>query len=393
MGQPIARRLAAADALELTLYDVDPARADALAGLGRRATSVADAISDADVILTILPADEHVRLVADELAPSARPGQVYADLSTIAPGTIETVASTLADVGVAAVSVSITRGTQAAAAGELALFVSRDEPALRPALQAIASELRFVEGLGAVKALKIANNIVVACSNIAICEALVLGKLLGLTPQAIATHLGEHGAESWVLSNHIVAFVLPGDLGPGHFSTLNMAKDVRLFLELADERGVVSPMAGVAASCYRGTIAAGFGENYHPIVIRWLERIASAATRLRPLARSEAEVLARIARGVTAAQAMASLDALVLLDRFGIDSHSAAGHLAKGSAGNATLASVARHAGRDHGAYDPGASSEALQAILELAEEASAPLFMHEAARTAALLASSLDRT
>ncbi len=83
----------------------------------------------------MLPADSHVRSVVAEVVETAERGQVFADLSTIAPATIEAVANELADVGVRTLSVAITRGTAAAERGELGLFVGGDDIVLaRPSV-------------------------------------------------------------------------------------------------------------------------------------------------------------------------------------------------------------------------------------------------------------------
>jgi 3-hydroxyisobutyrate dehydrogenase len=383
MGEPIARRLARLSGIELELYDVDRSRAEALGDLGRVAGSVGDATSQAEVVLTILPADAHVRAVVEEVAASARVGQVLVELSTVAPATMEMVAARLADVGVGTISVSITRGVAAAERGQLALFVSRDEPSLRPVLESIASELRVVDGVGAVKAVKIANNLVVACIDIAICEALVLGRRFGCSPEEVVAGLRAGGADSWCLENHIVAFVLPDDLGAGHFSTHNMAKDVELYLDLAEELDVVSALAGVAASCYRGTVAAGFAQNYHPIVIRWLEQVAGA--RAQPsTTRASSEVVESLARGVAAAQTIVTLEALSVLRRAGLAPGEASEHLRSGSAANASLAAAAASLDGARDGLDPRATAAALEAVRDLAREVSAPLLLLETARTEA---------
>src|SRR5688572_30596955 len=88
MGEPLARRLADVGGLDLTVFDISPARLAALEGVGRHAASVADAARGADLVFTVLPADPHVEAVTAELSG---PG-ILVDLSTIAPRTIEAVA-------------------------------------------------------------------------------------------------------------------------------------------------------------------------------------------------------------------------------------------------------------------------------------------------------------
>jgi 3-hydroxyisobutyrate dehydrogenase len=382
MGLPIARRLAAADDIDLAVYDADPTRIDQVGAAVRAATSVADAARGADAIISVLPADRHVEAVAEEVVAAAESGQVFADLSTIAPSTIETVAARLADVGVRTLSVAITRGTAAAERGELGLFVGGDEivvARMRPVLEAISSEVRDSGDLGAAKALKIANNMVVSVLDVGICEALVLAGKLGVQARAVTSHLAESGADGWALRNHIVACVLTDDLGPGHFSTRNMAKDIDLFIDMTVQRGTASTLAATAAACYRGTIAYGHAEDYHPVVIRWLEAISGSDAAQVAIDRDE--VLRTISGAVVALQTLANAEALQALRAAGISAIEAAEHLSSGSAANESLASVARSM-----TLNTRALLGELNRLLELADRAAVPSFMFETARQSALL-------
>jgi 3-hydroxyisobutyrate dehydrogenase-like beta-hydroxyacid dehydrogenase len=384
MGLPIARRLAAHADIELALYDVSEARLALADAAGRRASSAADAARGADAVFSVLPADPHVEAVAAEVAGAAPP--LFVDFSTIGPATIERVAASLARAGTTTVSVAITRGAVAAEAGTLALFVGGELPeSLRPAFAAIATEVRHCGGIGAAKAVKIANNMILACSNVAVCEALVLGRKLGLAAQTVTTAL-ETSAPGWALRNHIVAGVLAGDLGPGHFSTVNMLKDVRLFLELAAAQGLPSPLAGVAAACYRGTIASGFAEHHHPVVVRWLEAGAATddVTSPPPAVGPSPDALDMLCRAVRAVYVLADLDALTVAARSGIAATEAAGHIASGSGANEALDEVA--AAVDAGRTPPADGLLAdLTALLALAGGAETPALIFEAARHAAL--------
>lgn len=383
MGLPMARRLAGEGGAELSLFDISSAHLAAAAGLGRQATSVADAARDADAVFTVLPADPHVEAVAAELAEVARPGLVYVDFSTIAPATIDRVASTLAAVGVATVSVTVTRGTAAARTGELALFVGGDLiPELESALRAIATEIRPTGGLGAAKAVKIGNNVVVACIDVAICEAIVLGRKLGLAANELTDELEAAGGASWALRNHVVKHVLADDLGPGGFSTKHMAKDVRLFIALAGEHGFAAPLAGIALSCYRGTIAAGYGEDYHPVVIRWLEQ--NAASGPRPDGEGDRAQLVVLARAVNACQMLTTLEALRVMRAAGIAPSEAVAHLESGSGANSSLALARDHLER--GVPLPVALAADIASALELADAVNVPALMLEAGRHSALL-------
>ena len=382
MGMPIAERLARTDGLELSLYDVVPARLAEARALGRTAASVADATEGTDAVFTVLPADPHVRAVADEVAAAGRPGRLFADFSTIAPATIDAVAEQLRAAGMPTLGVTITRGTAAARAGELALFVGGDDhlpPELTAPFRAMAADVRMVGTAGAAKAIKLANNTVLSCIDVAICEALVIGQRLGISADAISSHLLKAGGDSWALRNHIIKHVLPGDLGPGHFSTRHMAKDVRLFTELAAAEGTPALLAGAALACYRGTIAHGFGDDYHPVVIRWLERGAASEALGEPNGDAGQHIVT-LGAGVVAVQALASLEALAALRARGIAPSAAADHLAGGSAGNDSLSAAT--ARLDGGAELP--VREDLARATALATAVDVPALMFEVGRHAA---------
>lgn len=383
MGLPMAKRLALHEGVQLALFDISPARLREADGLGRIASSIADAAADAEVVLTVLPADPHVEAVAAELERLGRSDFVYVDFSTIAPDTIERVASRLASVGVETVSVAITRGTAAARAGELAFFVGGAlRPDLEQVLRAMATEIRPVGGgLGDAKAVKIGNNIVVACIDVVVCEAIVLGGKLGLAAADVVGEIEAAGGASWALRNHIVRHVLTDEFGPDGFSTTHMAKDVRLFIDLAGARGQAAPLAGIASSCYRGTLAAGLGDEYHPVVIRWLE--LGAASGRNVTTSGDRSQLDTLARATVAAQAVATLEALTVLRAAGITPGEAAEHLDSGSAANDSLHRVRDHL--DGVVALPSTLAGDLAAAIELADSVHVPALMLEAARHSAV--------
>ena len=91
MGLPMARCLSRNDQIELTVFDLDESRMRLVGEPVRQAASVAEAISQSDVILSVLPADDHVMSLAEEMSAHGRSGQIYLDFSTVLPQTISAV--------------------------------------------------------------------------------------------------------------------------------------------------------------------------------------------------------------------------------------------------------------------------------------------------------------
>jgi len=385
MGLPMARNLARVEGVQLNLYDLVPDRLAQAADLGTVAASFEDAVAHADIVFSVLPADTHVQTLAADLARYGRAGQLYVDFSTISPQTIDAVAKDLAQVGIETVGIALTRSTAAAQAGTLALFTGGSEDAitlLRPLLDAMATDVLLTESIGAAKAMKIVNNMVVADLDILACETLVFGHQLGHNVDAIIDSMTRNGADSWALTNHIVKYVLPDDLGPGRFSTRYMAKDVGLCADLARDAGEPAPFTGLAQSYYRGVTANGHGDDYHMIVIRWLEQgaaIARPVTGDQP-AGGDAEAQMTLVKAAAAVQTLVTVEALTLAKRGGLSLRRAADYLETGSGGSATVRAVL--AG-DHAqlTWDLTTLAGQLDEACRLAQTVSVPAVMFETAR------------
>lgn len=391
MGLPMARRLAAAAEVELTVYDLGSARAAELPADVRRAANLAEAASGADYVLSAVPADRHVRAVVAELLPVARPGQTLVELSTIAPATIEEAATQLDAVGVRTLAAGMTGGVVGADAGKLRLFVGGTEltDELRGLLSVVSEELLPVGGAGAAKALKIVNNMVIGTLDCAIAEALALAEQYGVGLAETADALAAHGADSWTLQTLVIGRTVPDDLGPGIFSTRLMAKDMRLYSEFAAALGRGSAFAGLATSFYRGASAHGFGEHFHPIVVRWLERGTALGERpLTPLppGADSATLGRQLATGVAAVQTLVSAEAVDVLRRTGVEPERALALLLTGSARNDSIRQIVERAdGTPPPGTLPGELAEALAAVIGLADAADVPATYLEAARNVAL--------
>ncbi|MBO0692133.1 MAG: NAD(P)-dependent oxidoreductase [Acidimicrobiaceae bacterium] len=393
MGYPMARRLSQRSGVELVLFDNHGPTLERAKELGGRiASSVEDAVSDAEAVFTVLPADAHVAEVASQVARVGRSGQLFVDFSTIGPDTIVKVSEDLSVVGIGTVSLAMTRSTAAAATGQLMLLgggLENLDPAVEAALGSVAEEIRDVGSLAASKAMKVANNMVVACLDLAIIEAMVLGQALRFAPVEVLDAMKKNGADSWPIVNHIERYLLPDDMGPGRFSTKYMAKDVGLYSEAALAVGVPSYFAGLVRAAYRGLVATGHADDYHMIVIHWLEDGAALgerakATRAVPIAPGNPGDVVNIARGMAAVQALVSEDALEFMARLDVSRTAAAEHMQRGSSGSDYVNGVLDGTNAE-GPSELGHFDEDLRAVLELAERASVPTAMFETARRVAV--------
>jgi 3-hydroxyisobutyrate dehydrogenase len=377
MGLPMATRLAHARECDLTVFDTAPAAIQRAHGIGRAAGSLAESVADADVVLTMLPADEHVLDVAGQVARHGRSGQIFVDFSTIHPVTIDRVAELLSPASISVVSASCMKSVSAARSGELTIFLGGDQELitqLQPLLVPMSTVADRVGELRSAKALKLVNNLVTAGLNLIIAEALVLGSLLGLSHAELGEALRAGNKGGWTLHNHVLKHVLTDDLGTGYFSVAYMAKDVRLAGRMAETFSEPRFLIGNILAALRGAAALGHADDYHPVIVRWLEH-AAAAQRVGRVAaaRPHDEVVDVLTDWVDAAEWLGAVHALRLAAAAGVVPADAVRLLNSASAATAALSAIeADPSWLDDRLPERGIDTKIARAV-ELAEVAAAP--------------------
>ena len=170
-------------------YDLsDAALAKAVEHGCTRAGSAAEAVADADVVITMLPAGPatFATVFADAVFPNAKPGALLIDCSTIDVDSARAVAAQAREHGFSFADAPVSGGTAGADAGQLAFMVGCDEAAftrVKAALEPMAKAVIHAGDAGAGQAAKICNNMVLGISMLAVCEGFALAEQLGLDPQ------------------------------------------------------------------------------------------------------------------------------------------------------------------------------------------------------------------
>ncbi|PJN12315.1 6-phosphogluconate dehydrogenase [Streptomyces sp. CB01635] len=183
MGAPMARHLLDAGH-PLTVWNRTPAKAAPLVERGAvLAGTPADAVRDADVVITMLATPDAVSEVADAIAPELRPGTYWAEMSTIGPDAVRQLAARLGD-GVTLVDAPVMGSTDKAEAGELGILAGGDADRIEGVLAHLGTVTRTgAPGSGA--ALKLVVNTAVIGGVGLVAEAMALADALGL-PEDVA---------------------------------------------------------------------------------------------------------------------------------------------------------------------------------------------------------------
>ena len=240
MARPLIRSVAS-----LTLWNRSRDRATRLAReIGARvADSPANAVADADVVLTALSdrtAVEAVYLGPRGVVEGARAGLIACEMSTVEPSVSVHLSEALAVVGADVLDAPVSGSVSLAERGALTLMVGGDPQVLdraRGVLNLLGSRIFHMGPLGRGAAMKLAVNAVLHGLNQALSEALVLAEYAGINRELAYDVMQNSAAGAPYVHYKREAF-----LDPAHapvMSRLGLArKDVQLALELAGSLSV-----------------------------------------------------------------------------------------------------------------------------------------------------------
>ena len=259
MGGPMAANLVAAGH---TVRGFDPVTTlrDAAAEKGAAVyTSGAEAVADADAIITSLPNGAVVKACYAEILPAAKKGALLIDTSTISVDDAREIHQQAVSAGLAQLDAPVSGGIKGATAGTLAFMVGgedADVASAHPILEPMAGKVIHCGASGAGQAAKLCNNMVLAVQQIAIGEAFVLAEKLGLPAQSLFDVITGATGNCWsVHTNCPVPGPVPtspanNDFKPG-FATALMNKDLGLAMAAVNSTGSSAPLGTHAAEIYQ----------------------------------------------------------------------------------------------------------------------------------------------
>ena len=267
MGGPMSANLLGAGHTVRGFDPVPAAAATAAAGGVEVFDSAADAVAEADVVITMLPNGDIVKRCYAEVLPAARAGALFIDSSTISVNDARDVHSRADSHGVSQLDAPVSGGVKGAVAGTLAFMVGGDEVAVqraRSVLEPMAGKIIHCGAAGAGQAAKVCNNMVLAVQQIAVGEAFVLAEKLGLSAQSLFDVITGATGNCWAVhTNCPVPGPVPtspanNDYKPGFASAL-MVKDLTLAQDAAKAVGAATPLGKHAQEIYKAFDAAGHG--------------------------------------------------------------------------------------------------------------------------------------
>ena len=279
MGAPMAENLLKAG-YALSVYDLS---AEATKRLQQAGASVADspkeAASNAQVVISMLPAGQHVHSVYlgdNGLLAELPKGTLVIDSSTIAAADARVVAEAASKFGIDFLDAPVSGGTGGAIAGSLTFIVGGSDDAFakaEPILAVMGKNIFHAGDHGAGQVAKICNNMLLGILMAGTAEAINLGVKNGLDPKVLSDIMLQSSGRNWTLEVYNpypqVMENVPSSNGyKGGFMSKLMQKDLNLAMQTAKDTDVETPMGAKATELYEAHTLENGDKDFSSIMAR-----------------------------------------------------------------------------------------------------------------------------
>jgi len=278
MGRPMAVNLLK-KGFDLTVHNRSRGVVEELLSMGAKAaTSPAGAAEASDLVLSCLPSPEAVEQVylgPDGIIQAARPGQILADHSTVAPATSLKLFSAARERGAGFLDAPISGGVPRAEAATLTIMVGGEAELFdraRPVFDALGDKVVLVGGPGTGSVVKLTNQLLVGIHTAAAVEALVFGVKAGADPGVLLDIIGSSFGASEMFKR-TVPMVLERRFESATDVRI-LCKDLSLITGLGKDISVRLLMGALAEQIFAEAKGLGLGNNDIVSLVQPLERIA-----------------------------------------------------------------------------------------------------------------------
>lgn len=279
MGGPMAENLIEAG-FDVTVHNRTRSREEPLGQIGAaRAESPAAAAAQAGIVLTCVSDTPDVEAVLLDPAQGAgviaglKPGGLVIDCSSIEPEATRRMAQRFRAGGVGFVDAPVSGGSEGAIKGTLTVMCGGSEEDFeraQPVLQVIGSRVTRIGPVGCGQIAKVANQVAITGTFMALAEALTLAYRAGADPERVVDAIGGGVAGSWILANRSDRML--NDDYPLGFRLRLHRKDLGIALATARDAGAPALVASLVATIEDALIAQGYGDEDMSNLARFVRR-------------------------------------------------------------------------------------------------------------------------
>ena len=266
----------------VTGYDISPTIQTAVTQAGGSlAQDITELAMQSDIIITMLQTGAQVKEVCcgnKGIYLSAKPNTLHIDCSTIDVPTAQALHHQASQYHLRAVDAPVSGGVAGAQAGTLTFLLGGEPEACTvatPILNAMGKQVILTGASGSGQAAKICNNMILGISMLAVSEAFLLAKRLGLSAQKLHEVVTHASGQCWVMDKYVPVPNVLDNVPANHdyqagFSLNMMLKDMNFSQAAAQDYDLKTPMAELATKLFQTAKEQGLGDLDFSAVIKLL---------------------------------------------------------------------------------------------------------------------------
>ncbi len=247
---------------KVNVYNRTPEKAKQLTSIGAIFTStIQECVRDVDYIITIVGMPSDVEEVYKDIFKYAKKGSVAIDMTTSSP----TLAMDLYNKGlekeISVLDAPVSGGDIGAQKGTLSIMVGGDKEVFNnslPVLNAMGSNVVYMGKSGSGQHTKMANQIAIAGTIVAVNESIIYAQKMGLDQKTLLSAISNGAAGSWQMINNGPK-IIDKDDKPGFFIK-HFIKDMKIAKNEADEKGLDLEILNKVLKQYEELEENGYGE-------------------------------------------------------------------------------------------------------------------------------------
>ena len=245
------------------VFDFVKEKTELLASRGAVACSDSVELArNSDVIISMVPKSGHSRSVYMGILGELDSTKTCIDMSAIDPSESVEIAEMVKKTGAGFIDAPVVKSKPAAEAGKLGIYVGGDKEtyeAMRPILLYMGENVKHMGENGKGLVMKICHNALVSQIQNGVNETISLAGRNGISVMDYAEAISYGGGQNFYLDSKKTA--IGKEDYTTAFSVENMAKDVNICMNLAEECGLSMPGEQAAAQVYEKALEQGYGKE------------------------------------------------------------------------------------------------------------------------------------
>ena len=275
MGLPMAKNILKAG-YNLKAFNRSQNKAAPLKDQGAEiSSSIKEAVSDSDVVITMLTDDNAV----DEIMSSSyflgglKSEAIVIDMSSVKPSTATNHGNNLKSKNINYLDAPVSGGTIGAEEASLAIMVGGEQDVFNRASEILKTmgNPTLVGPVGSGQVSKLANQIIVGLTIGAVAEAVTLCEKAGADPVKMISALSGGWADSKILQTHGKRMI-EKDFSPKGKTSTHL-KDMNNILDCANNFNTHLPISNLVKEMYKTLVENDHGDKDHSSLYMEIERM------------------------------------------------------------------------------------------------------------------------